>query len=58
MPVTAAGRTNVVGPGVNLGVLMSRNITRAILGILLVAVARKVTDILVERVFGPDEQTA
>ncbi len=37
---------------------MSRNITRAILGILLVAVARKVTDILVERVFGPDEQTA
>ena len=43
---------------VHQGVVMSRNITRAILGILLVAVARKVTDILVERVFGPDEQTA
>ncbi len=34
---------------------MSRAVTRAILGILLVAVARKLTDIVVERVFGPDE---
>ncbi len=58
MPMTVAGQTIVVGPGMNQGVLMSRNITRAILGILLVAVARKVTDLLVERVFGPDEQTA
>ena len=37
---------------------MSRNIVRAILGILLIAAARKVTDILVDHVFGPDEQTA
>lgn len=37
---------------------MSRNIVRAILGILLVAVARKATDVLVDRVFGPDEQAA
>lgn len=37
---------------------MSRNIVRAILGILLVAAARKMTDVLVDRVFGPDEQTA
>lgn len=37
---------------------MSRNIVRAILGILLVAAARKLTDLLVDRVFGPDEQTA
>jgi hypothetical protein len=34
---------------------MSRAVTRAILGILLVAAARKVTDIVVDRVFGPDE---
>ena len=34
---------------------MSRAVTRAILGILLVAVARKVTDIVVERFFGPEE---
>ena len=37
---------------------MARNIVRAILGILLIAAARKVTDLLVERVFGPDEQSA
>ena len=37
---------------------MSRNVVRAILGILLVAAARKLTDLLVDRVFGPDEQTA
>ncbi len=37
---------------------MSRNVVRAILGILLVAAARKLTDLVVDRVFGPDEQTA
>lgn len=37
---------------------MSKNIVRAIIGILLVAAARKATDILVDRVFGPDERTA
>jgi hypothetical protein len=35
---------------------MSRNLVRAILGILLVALARKATDIVIDRVFGPEEQ--
>lgn len=37
---------------------VSKNVTRAIIGILLVALARRVTDLIVERVFGPDQQQA
>lgn len=58
MSATVTGCASIGWLTRNQGDQMSRNITRAILGILLVAVARKVTDILVERVFGPDEQTA
>ena len=58
MPTTITGHDAFDRPVSHQGAFMSRNITRAILGILLVAAARKVTDILVERVFGPDEQTA
>lgn len=37
---------------------MSKNIVRAIVGILLVAVARRLTDLVVDKVFGPDPQDA
>lgn len=58
MPPTTMGSVLLDRPVSHQGAFMSRNIVRAILGILLVAAARKVTDILVDRVFGPDEQTA
>lgn len=37
---------------------MARNLARGILGLVLVAAATKLADIIIDRVFGPEEEAS